>query len=109
MQQPRESFSVRTPAEIGTGVERASRGVLEAVGPGMRQQAAEDAPDRDVLDRQRWFARAAPHGLIGIRKQRIHDVAEPRAGVTPVFVVELFQSDVSGVSHVSPPAATIPL
>jgi hypothetical protein len=37
--------------------------------------------------------------LVRIREQCIHDFAEARAGVTPVFLVELFGADVSGVSH----------
>ena len=93
MKQTREAFAIRSPAKVGAGVERPRGGTFKVGSPATLEQPAEDASDRLVLDWQRRFARATPHGLIGIREQRIHDFAETRAGVPPVFVVELFRAD----------------
>src|SRR5947209_18276064 len=102
MKEAREAFAIRSPPEIGTGVERSGGRALETRRPAEREQPTEDGLDRHVLNRQRRFAFPTPHPLIRIREQRIDDIAETRSGVQAIFVGELFRSDID-FSHVSPP------
>src|SRR4051812_15835810 len=101
MKKPGETLAISAPPQVGAGVERSRRRALEARRPADPEQSAEDGSDRLLEHRQRRFALATPHLLIGIREQRSDDVAETRARVEAVFVGELFRSDFN-LGHLSP-------
>src|SRR5262245_24226183 len=99
MKEPREAFPIRSPAKVGRRVDGSDVGAFEP--GGWTEEAAKHGSDRLLLYRQRRLAFAAPHLLIGIREQRIDDLAKARAGIEAIFVGELFRADFH-VRHLSP-------
>src|SRR5262245_14836256 len=99
MKEPREAFPIRAPAKVGPRVDRSHAGAFEPGGG--TEEPAEHGSDRLLLNRQRRLAFAAPDFLVGIRQQRIDDLAKARAGIEAIFVGELFRADFH-VRHLSP-------
>jgi len=82
-------FAIRAPSQIGARIERSLTRLAKQVGP--REDAPDDASERDLADRKRRFTRATPYTLIRVGEHRVDDVGKPRAGVGAVLVGQLFQ------------------
>src|SRR5262245_38818297 len=90
MHQAAEAFSIRAPTQVGGGIDRARGGLAKGVGRTARQDAEEQAAQRDRVDRQRRLPGRPPCSLIGIGEQRFAHVGETRTGVGAVFIGDGF-------------------
>src|SRR5262245_66254925 len=61
-------------------------GLAKGVGRTARQDAVEQAAQRDGVDRQRRLPGCPPWSLVGIGEQRFAHVGEARKGVSAVFI-----------------------
>src|SRR5499427_10088733 len=86
MHQAAEAFSIRAPTQVGGGINRARGGLAKRVGRTTRQDAVEQAAQRDRVDRQRRLPGRPPCSLVGIGEQRFAHVGEARTGVGAVFI-----------------------
>jgi hypothetical protein len=84
-----KAFAIRAPSQIGARIERSLARLSKQVVP--REDASDDASERDLAHRKPRFTRATPHTLIGVGEQRVDDVGKPRALVRAVLVGQLFQ------------------
>src|SRR5262249_41197382 len=90
MHQAAEAFSIRAPTQVGGGINGARGGLAKGVGRTARQNAVEQAPERDGMDRQRRLPGRPPRFLVRIGEQRFAHVGEARTSVGAVFIGDGF-------------------
>src|SRR5262249_16850031 len=90
MHQAAEAFSIRAPTQVGGGINRARSGLAKGVGRNTRQDAVDQAAERDGMDRERRLPVRTPRSLVGIGEQRFAHVGEARTGVGAVFIGDSF-------------------
>ena len=86
MHQAAEAFSLRPPAQVGGGIDSALGGLAKQVGRTERQDAVQQAAQRDRVDRQRRL----PARPLGIGQQRLAHDGEARTAVGAVFICDAF-------------------
>src|SRR5262245_59812660 len=94
MQQTTVSFSIRSPAKVGGGIDGTFGCLAKQMGGPKREEAAREAPERDLVDWPGRLACATPYALIGIRKQGVDNLTKPRPAVALIFVRKLLDAEV---------------
>ena len=90
MHQAAEAFSLRPPTQVGGGIDSALGGLAKQVGRTERQDAVQQAAQRDRVDRQRRLPARPPRSLVGIGQQRLAHDGELRTAVGAVFICDAF-------------------
>src|SRR5262249_43298971 len=88
--QAAEAFSIRAPPQVGGGINGPLGSLAKCVGRTERQDAVQQAAQRDRMDRQRRLPVRPPCSLVGIGEQRFAHVGEARTGVGAVFIGDGF-------------------
>src|SRR6476659_1797170 len=86
MHQAAEAFSIGAPTQVGGGINGALGGLAKHVGRTEREDAVQQAAQRDRVDRQRRLPARPPCSLVGVGEQRFAHVREARTAVGAVFV-----------------------
>src|SRR5262245_38081822 len=92
MKQAAITFAVGAPAQGRMRIDGALCGLAKQIGRAERQYAAQNAPRRHFVDRQRRLASTAPDFLIGIGKERVAHLGEARAAIGAVVIRDSFNS-----------------
>src|SRR5262245_31233425 len=90
MRQAAEAFSIRAPPQVGGGINGPLGSLAKCVGRTERQDAVQQAAQRDRVDRQRRLPVRPPYSLVGVGEQRVAHVGEARTGVGAVFIGDGF-------------------
>ena len=90
MHQAAEAFSIRAPTQVGGGINGALGGLAKHVGRTERQDAVQQAAQRDGMYRQRRLPGRPPCPLVGIGEQRFAYLGEARTAVGAVIVGDGF-------------------
>src|SRR4029453_3506978 len=90
MHQAAEAFPIRAPTQVGGRINGTLGGLPKHVRRTVRQDAVQQAAERDRVDWQRRLSPRPPCSLIGIGEQRFAHVGEARTTVGAVFIGDAF-------------------
>src|SRR5437763_11424386 len=88
--QAPEAFSIRAPTQVGGGINGALGGLAKHIGRTERQDAVQQAAQRNRMYWQRRLSLGPPCSLVGIGEERFAYLGEARTAVGAVFVGDAF-------------------